>query len=290
MHGMRHRAIRGLRGIPDLGSHPDRFNRLDLLPLTVPVFGTRSPDASLIPPLSIVTIVELSMTQPSTRLDPLNSPFPVPWNWVMAMLGESSTAISPLLRYYRSPSLVSPDGQYAAYSRIQMRVQADVTQSQVASVLFLENLETGALQVITASSPFANNPFVPRPLVTPLGTIAIIIPVAWSEQGDRILSREFESLFGTDIASDYAVVWDQRHNSVHTLAPAQVDYSNAVVLGWSKAQPSQVLFQTGHLGETERSRWTVDLDGQTIAAASDDQPVVFGTFVNNIWTGPQAYG
>ena len=230
------------------------------------------------------------MTQPPTRLDPLNSPFPVPWNWVMATLDECPTVTSPLLRYYRSPSLVSPDGQYAAYSRIQMRIQPDFTRSQVASVLFLENLRTGALQVITASSPFADNPFVPRPSATPLGTIAIIIPIAWSEQGDRILSREFESLFGTAVASDYAVVWEQRRNQTYTIAPTQVDYSNAVLLGWSGSYPDQVLFQTGHLGEEERSRWAVDVAGRTIAADPEDQPVVFGELVNNIWTGPQAHG
>ena len=208
----------------------------------------------------------------------------------MAMLDEYSSVTSPLLRYYRSPSLVSPDGQYAAYSRIQMRIQPNFARSQVASVLFLENLKTGALQVITASSPFADNPFVPRSSSTPLGTIAMIIPVAWSEQGDRILSREFESLFGTAVASDYAVVWEQRQNRTHTVAPTQVDYSNAVLLGWSAAHPDRVLFQTGHLGDEVRSRWTVNLDQQTIAATPDDQPIVFGTLVNNIWTGPQAHG
>lgn len=41
------------------------------------------------------------------------------------------------LRYYRSPSLVSPDGLYAAYSRMQMQVQLELYRSRVSSVMSL---------------------------------------------------------------------------------------------------------------------------------------------------------
>lgn len=229
------------------------------------------------------------MSELPAGLDPLNSPYPVPWNWVMTMLSENAAVRSPILRYYRSPSLLSPDGRYAAYSRIQMRIQPNFIQTQVASVLFLENLETGALQVLTASSPFADNPFIPSEATDHQGTIAIIIPVAWSERGDRVLAREFESLFGSDIASDYAVVWEQRHNQTYTLAPRQVDYSNAILLGWSRSAPDHVLFRAGHLGEEEWKLWAVDCQGQTRPAKEDDAPLVFGQLINNVWTGPQSY-
>ncbi|PSB68033.1 hypothetical protein C7B61_02990, partial [filamentous cyanobacterium CCP1] len=90
------------------------------------------------------------------------------------MLSERGTVPNSKFRYYRSQSLISPDGQYAAYSRIQMQLSADFTQSRVASVLFLENLRTGELQTITASSPFADNPFLSGEPNSP-GTIAILI-------------------------------------------------------------------------------------------------------------------
>ncbi|GAB4384750.1 MAG: hypothetical protein Kow00121_48670 [Elainellaceae cyanobacterium] len=222
------------------------------------------------------------------QLDPLDSPYPVPWSWVMTMLSERGSVPNPRLRYYRTQSLISPDGQYAAYSRIQMQLASEFTQSRVASVLFLENLTTGDLQTITATSPFADNPFVANAPANQAGTIAILIPVAWSETGDRILAREFESIFGSDLASDFAVVWDRRTRSTHTIAPTQVQYSNAVLLGWSQSHPGQVLFRAGMMGDENWSLYAVDVGGQT-AYASNDQPVTFGQIVNSIWSGPQAY-
>lgn len=228
------------------------------------------------------------MMQQSVQLDPLNSPYPVPWNWVLAMQAETERGSAPShLRYYRSQSLISPDGQYAAYSRIQMQVVPNFTRSRVSSVLFLENLRTGDLQTITASSPFSDNPFMSHEPSNPAGTIAILIPVAWSEQGDRILAREFESIFGSDIASDYAVVWDRALNRTYTIAPTRIQYSNAILMGWSRSHPDRVLFQAGNLGDEQWPLWAVEVSGRTSPAA-EDQPVTFGRVVNNVWAGPQA--
>lgn len=237
-------------------------------------------------PASTEPVAAPTMT-PTVQIDPLNSPHPVPWNWVMATLSERGTVPNPRFRYYRSQSLISPDGQYAAYSRIQMQLSSDFTQSRVASVLFLENLQTGDLQTITASSPFADNPFIAN-AGDEAGTIAILIPIAWSETGDRVLAREFESIFGSDIASDFAVVWDRRSERTYTIAPSQVQYSNAVLLGWSQTNPTQVLFRAGMMGNEDWSMYAVDVSGQT-AYASNDQPVTFGEVVNSLWSGPQAY-
>lgn len=227
------------------------------------------------------------MMPPSVQLDPLNSPHPVPWSWVLAMLSEQGSVLMPRVHYYRSQSLISPDGQYAAYSRIQIQLSSHFTQSRVASVLFLENLHTGDLQTITASSPFADNPFIGHGM-NQAGTIAILIPVAWSETGDRVLAREFESILGSDLASDFAVVWDRRSNRTHTIAPSHVAYSNAVLLGWSQTHPDQVLFRAGMIGNENWSLYAVDVSGQT-AYVNDDQPITFGRMVNSIWAGPQAY-
>ena len=226
------------------------------------------------------------MSQQSVQIDPLNSPHPVPWNWVLANLAEASTHRSSRLRYYRSQSLLSPDGHYAAYSRIQMRAHPDFLQSRVSSVMFLENLKTGDLQAIAASSPLSDNPFIAaKGEMT--GTVAIMIPIAWSEKGDRVLAREFESLFGSDIASDYAVVWDSQLNRTSTIAPTRVQYTNAVVLGWSQTHPNQVLFRAGNLGETQWPLWSVDVSGQT-APSPTDQPLIFGNVANHVWAGPQS--
>ncbi|WP_370584664.1 hypothetical protein [Oculatella sp. LEGE 06141] len=222
------------------------------------------------------------------QLDPLNSPYPVPWTWVLAALTEAQPKDSPKIRYYRSQSLLSPDERYAAYSRIQIQIAPDNFASRVSSVLFLENLKTGDLQTITASSPFADNPFMPTSDARPAGSIAILIPVAWSEQGDRVLAREFESLFGTDIASDFAVVWDRQQNRTYTIAPTRVQYSNAILLGWSQNEPDKVLFRAGNLGDENWPICSVDVSGQT-AIAHQDQPITFGHIANNIWAGPQAH-
>lgn len=238
-------------------------------------------------PLPSEPVPDPAMTSPSIQVDPLDSPYPVPWNWVMAMLSDRGAVPNPRFRYYRSQSLISPDGQYAAYSRIQLQLSSDFTQSRVASVLFLENLRTGDLQTVTAASPFADNPFVAN-AGDEAGTIAILIPIAWSESGDQVLAREFESIFGSDLASDFAVVWDRRSNRTYTIAPTQVQYSNAVLLGWSQTHPGQVLFRAGMLGNEDWSMYAVDVQGQT-AYASNDQPITFGRVVNSIWSGPQAY-
>jgi hypothetical protein len=226
------------------------------------------------------------MSQPAVQIDPLNSPHPIPWNWVMATLFDNHAEMAPRLHHYRSPSLISPDEQFAAYSRIQVQVQSDFTQSRVSSVLFLENLRTGNLQTITASSPLSDNPFLPKEQPEALGTIAILIPVGWSEQGDRLLAREFESFFGSDFASDYAVIWDSHLNRISTLAPTQIQYTNAVMLGWSQTYPNRVLFRAGNMGDPDWFLWAVDVSGQTIAAGNDE-PIVFGRAVSSIWSGPR---
>ncbi len=226
--------------------------------------------------------------RPLVQSDPLDSPHPVPWNWVLATQAQVSVKGGSGVRYYRSRSLVSPDGQYAAYSRIQLDVQPELYRSRVTSVMFLENLKTKELRVITASSPLAEHQFSKNPEASKPGTIAILIPVSWSPGGDRLLARQFEGLFSTSDASDYAVVWDRQSNSTSTITPGDVQYSNAVLLGWSQTNPSQVLFRAGELGDEKPPLWAVNLKGQTVAAL-EDKPLIVGQLVNYLWAGPQAH-
>ena len=229
------------------------------------------------------------MTSSSVSLscDPLNSPYPVPWNWVMTMLSEKTLEQAAPFRYYRSQSLISPNGDFAAYSRIQLQRSPELTQSRIASILFIEKLATGELQTVTPAAPFADNPFVADAVVHQPGTIAMLIPIAWSEDGERLLAREFESKFCSSLASDFAVVWERRLNRTYTLAPTQIQYSNAVLLGWSQACPNHVLFRAGQMGEENWPLYTVDSAGQTLQVVSD-QPLAFGQYASGFW-GPQGY-
>lgn len=224
------------------------------------------------------------MTPHRTQLDPLNSPFPIPWNWVLATQHETLSA--PTTQYYRSQSLCSPDGVYAAYSRIQSQLQPQFTESRISSVLFVEQLQAGGLQTITAQSPLAET-FQPYGEDTPPGAIAIAIPVAWSADSQRVLAREFESLFGTDLASDYALVWEREQGRSWTVAPTGIQYSHAVLLGWSQRYPAQVLFRVYPM-DAEPMVVRVDREGYT-SAAGDDLAQAHGNPVNHIWAGPQAH-
>lgn len=225
------------------------------------------------------------MSHQSVQIDPLDSPHPIPWSWVLATLSASHSSNLAGTYCYRTQSLLSPDRAYAAYSRIQMQVELDYFSSHVTSVLFLENLQTGDLQAITPTSPLANNPFL-QTGSNLQGHISIAIPVSWSESGDRLLAREFESILGSDIASDYGVIVDRSRNRVHTVAPTRVRYTNAVLLGWSQAHPERILFRAGMMGDEHWQQWTVDAVGHTLLARSD-RPTLFGQVINSVWAGPQ---
>jgi hypothetical protein len=226
------------------------------------------------------------MTQSGVQIDPLDSPHPIPWNWVLATHAELSSSNSSGIRYYRSQSLLSPDGQYAAYSRIQMEGQPELYQSRVTSVVFVENLQTGDLRTITASSPLTDHSLLQEPDDDMPGTITILVPISWSKSSDRLLVRQFEGLFNTTEISDFAIVWDRRQNLVTTLAPQSVQYDMAVLLGWSQRHSDRILFRAGELGYERWPVWSVDLNGQTTLAL-EDEPRVYGQVMSQVWAGPQ---
>lgn len=232
--------------------------------------------ARLAPPPTTIPAAD-ALTQ-----DPLGSPHPVPWNWVMTTHADDNSKHSFGLHYYRSPSLISPDGRYAAYSRIQMRSQPELYRSRVSSVMFVENLQTGELQVINASSPLADHRLGS-------GTISILTPVSWSKLSDRLLARQFEGLFSSSDASDFAVIWHRQQNRTSTVAPSQRKYNHeiSILLGWSQINPYQVLFHAGNLGDQQWPLWAVADNGQTLAATNFDQAIVFGKQLKPVWSGPQ---
>ncbi|MCU0547337.1 MAG: hypothetical protein MUE44_35125 [Oscillatoriaceae cyanobacterium Prado104] len=191
------------------------------------------------------------------------------------------------LRYYRSPSLISTSGEYAAYSRIELKIHPEFSRCRVSSVMFVENLRTGELQTVVAASPLAESGFYASDDTDMSGTIAIMVPVSWNQTGTRFLAREFEALFNSSDMSDYAVIWDRHDNYTYTVVPARSLYTHAVLLGWSQVCPGRVLFRAGNLGDRFWPLCAVDTAGQTVAVG-EDKPLVFGTQASADWIEPQS--
>ena len=220
-------------------------------------------------------------------IDPLNSPYPVPWEWITATHAKVSSTNGTGLRYYRSPSLISTSGEYAAYSRIELKIHPEFSRCRVSSVMFVENLRTGELQTVVAASPLAESGFYASDDTDMSGTIAIMVPVSWNQTGTRFLAREFEALFNSSDMSDYAVIWDRHDNYTYTVVPARSLYTHAVLLGWSQVCPGRVLFRAGNLGDRFWPLCAVDTAGQTVAVG-EDKPLVFGTQASADWIEPQS--
>jgi hypothetical protein len=254
---------------------------------TVVSFGVSSSRVSFPDILANLQNVAEKMSEDLTSIDPLDSPHPVPWNWVLTTQAQVSATEKVGVRYYRTPSLISPNGKYAAYSRVQMYVQPELHSSRVLSTLFVENLETGALETIISATRRSSSETIAKELEEDnAGQIAILIPVSWSPKGDRLLARQFEGIFSTSDAYDVALVWDRQTNKTTAITPQEEGYETTVLLGWSQQHPGRVLFQTSNLEDSESPLWAVDLKGNTVDATSDE-PVVLGTILKPLWSGAQ---
>ncbi len=257
------------------------------LPMSSNFASTLSPTAAVspwLPPLPEAAPPALE-TSPE---DPLNSPYPIPWSWILNTQADFEAQQASGLRYYRTPALSSPDGQYAAYSRVQIEATPELPTSRVTSVLFLENLQTGQLQIIRVESPFGNAHGTPADLASMPGLISVTIPISWSAKSDRLLSRQFEGLFSSSDASDYAVVWDRDRQQAKTIAPnIAADELTSVLMGWNRYEPDRVLFQAGAMGEENWPMWSVALTGET-ARVNKPEAITFGQRQSHSWTGAQA--
>ena len=49
------------------------------------------------------------------------------------------------------------------------------------------------------------------------GKIKVLVPVSWSEKGDRFLARKFVAIFNTADATDQAVIWDRQKNNINVV-------------------------------------------------------------------------
>ena len=228
------------------------------------------------------------------QTDPIGSPHPIPWQWIMATQEAVGGKGGSGVRYYRSIPVISPDGKYAIYSRVQMEVKPEMHNSRVNSVLFVEDRQTKQLRVMTSTSVVID-PLLNRQANLPVnpdsdGKIGVLVPVSWSEKGDRFLARKFVAIFNTADATDQAVIWNRQQNHLKVVNPVQSEDDHekiAILLGWSKKQPNSVLFRSGELGEENWPLLQVANDVKTVdISAEGDQPVTFGER-GSIWADPQ---
>jgi hypothetical protein len=254
--------------------------------------------ATVIPPKTPAVVeipVEEQPQQPETvQNDPMGSPHPIPWQWILKTQATIGGNGGSGVRHYRSIPVVSPDGRYAVYSRVQLEVQPEMHNSRVSSLLFLEDRETNRLQVMSKTAAI-NDPLLNKTVQTSAndqaGKIGVLVPISWSKTGDRFLARKFVGIFNTADVTDQAVVWDRQQNLTTTVAPDRKEHEHekiAILLGWSQKQPDHVLFRAGELGEEEWPLVQVSIDGTGVnITTEDDQPVTFGERDNTIWSDPQ---
>ncbi|WP_353673649.1 hypothetical protein [Synechocystis sp. LKSZ1] len=297
--------------IPTVASVAQAFPALNptlALEPSTPMSRDESTQAILTPALSAPAVVgspSLEAGELPANEDPLNSPYPIPWHWITTTQQEYADKGQSGLRYYRSPALVSPDGKYAAYSRIELRAEPELYRSKVVSVMFLEDLATGALQVIRADSPIAHYlQQVGEDSEEVEGVISILLPASWSAQGDHLLARQVEGALSTSDILDYGVVWSQETRTAKTLQALTPSLSLASIssqgglledgaemsttlLGWNQSAPGQVLFQTNTLGEEDAAVVSVALNGQSYLSASNTV-ATYGQVISRSWSGVQS--
>jgi hypothetical protein len=228
------------------------------------------------------------------QTDPIGSPHPIPWQWILATQEAIGAKGGSGVRYYRSIPVISPDGKYAIYSRVQMEVKPEMHNSRVNSVLFVEDRQTKRLRVMTSTSVVID-PLLKRQAILSAqgdndGKIGVLVPVSWSEKSDRFLARKFVAIFNTADATDQAVIWNRQQDNLNVVSPVQSQDDHekiAILLGWSKKQPNNVLFRAGELGEENWPLLQVANDGRTVdISAEGDQAVTFGE-KGSIWADPQ---
>ncbi|MCS7292409.1 MAG: hypothetical protein RMI89_05445 [Gloeomargarita sp. SKYBB_i_bin120] len=204
--------------------------------------------------------------------DPLQSAYPMPWRWVWGIQTQAQQRRQPMRGTVQSPVLRSPDGRYAAFSQVQVFAHPqDYTRTRVTSTLYIRRLGE--------TSPIALRP-VGQPTVVEPGQIWALVPVSWSANGRQLLARQVVGWFGSSEITDRALVWDD--TGVRLLSPQAVAYTHSLLLGWSRENPTSILFETYILGVERSSLWQVALDGVTLAARAD-QPMVYGRFQGNGW-------
>jgi len=292
-------SARGIKLVQRLKAAKTKSSKKDIL--VAKLAGVKSLKAAkvvalrrnIIPQTTDAPVSEEPQESELSQQDPIGSPHAIPWKWITATQETVSVNGGSGTRYYRSVPVISPDGRYSIYSRVKLEVKNQMHKSRVSSVLFVEDRKTNHLKVVASTSALIDpllkakgmrgeNSQIP-------GKIGVLVPVGWSENGERFLARKFEGLFNTAHATDQALIWNRQKNHANTVAPSQKNhqYDIAVLLGWSKNAPDNVVFRAGEMGQETWPTITVANDGKTVATPEIDQPTTFGRKANDIWAGPQ---
>ncbi|MBE9215318.1 hypothetical protein IQ247_22085 [Plectonema cf. radiosum LEGE 06105] len=249
---------------------------------------------NLIPQPTDAPVSEEPQESELSQEDPIGSPHPIPWKWITATQESVSTTTGSGVRYYRSIPVISPDGRYSIYSRVKLEVKPQMHESRVSSVLFVEDRRTNQLKVVSSTSALIDPLLEGKKMQSEgkgylPGKIGVLVPVGWSENGERFLARKFEGLFNTAHATDEALIWNRQKNQANTVVPSQKNhqYDIAILLGWSKNTPDNVVFQAGEMGQETWPTITVANDGKTVSTQELDQPTNFGRKATDVWAGPQ---
>ena len=90
------------------------------------------------------------------QIDPIGSPHPIPWKWILATQEAIAANGGSGVRHYRSVPVTSPDGRYIVYSRVQLEVRPEMYNSKVTSVMFVEDTQTNRLRVMASTAPLSD--------------------------------------------------------------------------------------------------------------------------------------
>ncbi|AFY61629.1 hypothetical protein [Synechococcus sp. PCC 6312] len=212
--------------------------------------------------------------QSTTPADPINSPFPLPWAWIIQQQKLAATSHQAQIYAQKTATFISPDGVYEAQAELIFHAHPNFADNQLTSTLTITNTHTQAVQQWQSSSLI--DPELRQDLPPDgAGLIAVLWPVGWSASGEQLLIRNFQGLFSTDFASDVAVIWSRPQQTLTAVWPQSVEYDHATLLGWSQEQPDQILFQTATMGEPKTQVWAVNRQQEMLARPSD-RPQVYG--------------
>jgi hypothetical protein len=236
-------------------------------------------------PQTALQPIHLQRDDTASQKDPLNSAYPIPWDAIWTHQSQATRNGKAITMRYLSPALPSPDGQRKVHSDIRLHLKPEMTNSSISSQLIITDLRGNVLQSIPSSFHLGNGP-VQETAARQDGTLSILMPAAWSKDGQQLLSRQFEAVFGSDISSDYALVWNRGTQQSRIVAPTPLSYDTAILLGWNPSNPSQILFKTSTLGESGAVTLAVNHDGTTIASPGD-RPLPMGQIMTSP-TLPQA--
>lgn len=239
------------------------------LAVTIPVCAVEHPTPAVIQQIDAgvdTQVLPLPVAKPSDDL--LNSQYAIPWQAIQQAQDTVTRTGQAQSFRYRSPVSVAPDQKTRAYSELHLSLHPKPSHSFINSQLIIET------QTQTHRFPSTlhhgleaqSNTSAAMP-----GTFSILLPAAWSADGQSLLLRQLEGLFGSDVASDYALVWQPSQPALQTYHPTAVDYDSATLMGWSQNRPGEILFQTRLLGNPTSQLVTVSPQnsGVTLASPSD---------------------